>query len=110
MQRRKLRQTAIAAAHQRIATPHQPAHTSAQGAVGVPVGGDGIHTKQPFGHLAQGRTRQGRVQRLQGVHFQKRQRRAGPRSGAGRHPALAAPVQRDGKCGIEHTAAQARMA
>src|SRR5690606_5906068 len=66
---RKLRQTAIAPAHQRLATPHQPPHTGAQGAVLVPVGRDGIRAKQPFGHLAQGRARQGRVKRLQGVQL-----------------------------------------
>ena len=68
---RELRQAAIAAAHQRLATPHQPAYTSAQGAVLVPVGHDGIHAKKPFGHLTQGRACQGRVQRLQGMHFLK---------------------------------------
>lgn len=68
--RRKLRQAAIAAAHQRLATPHQPPHAGAQGAVLVPVGRDGIGTEQPFGHFTQGRTHQGRVERLQGVHLQ----------------------------------------
>ena len=50
---RELRQAAIAAAHQRLATAHQPPHAGTQGAVLVPVGRDGIRAEQPFGHFTQ---------------------------------------------------------
>jgi hypothetical protein len=45
--------------------------TQRQVAVGVPVDRHGIGAEQPFGDFAQGRTRQGRVERLQGVQFQQ---------------------------------------
>ena len=63
VQRAEAVPAAIAAAHQRIAPVHQSPHAGAQGAIGVPVGGDSIDAEQPFGHVAQGRAREGAVER-----------------------------------------------
>ena len=82
----------------RASAPRHGAPTAArgtQGAVLVPVGRDGIRAEQPFGHFTQGRTRQGRVERLQvcssstaaGVGRNGPQPQARPRSRRTAHPA-----------------------
>lgn len=58
--------------HQLIAAAYQPPYAGTQCTVFVPVGRDGIRAEQTFAHLAQGGSREGRVERLQGMQFQQR--------------------------------------
>ena len=55
-------------------SPYQVAHARARAAVAVHANGRRFGAEQPFGRLAQGRAREGRVERLQGAQFQQRGR------------------------------------
>ncbi len=57
--------------HQRPPTPHQTTHLRAQAAIGVPATSHHVRAEQPHGHLAQGRPRQGGVERLEGMQLQQ---------------------------------------